>query len=261
MILIIPAIDLSGSQCVRRTGDKFTIERTFFRDPVKMAKLWRVQNARLLHLTSQAVDDSSRRIDAYPDEALLSRICEAVDIPVQLHASFQSMEDIEKTFESGIGRIILEVNSKDRLDFFSEVLTRFGQSRIVAGIHACAGVIDGGEGISAVEIGLNLERMNCRRIVYTDIIAESSLERLDFKAVESLASNLSRTRISVAGGIGGYEDLKHLAEIEKCGVDSVIIGRALYENRFACQICWCWNQKENVDLDRFSTAEFSGNQE
>jgi phosphoribosylformimino-5-aminoimidazole carboxamide ribotide isomerase len=37
-------------------------------------------------------------------------------------------------------------------------------------------------------------------------------------------------------------------------VDSVIVGRALYENRFPCQQFWAWHKKELVDLERFSTA-------
>jgi phosphoribosylformimino-5-aminoimidazole carboxamide ribotide isomerase len=40
-------------------------------------------------------------------------------------------------------------------------------------------------------------------------------------------------------------------------VDSVIIGRALYENRFPCQQFWCWNYKKQVDLDTFSSAELA----
>ncbi|MEX0599005.1 MAG: 1-(5-phosphoribosyl)-5-((5-phosphoribosylamino)methylideneamino)imidazole-4-carboxamide isomerase, partial [Rhodothermales bacterium] len=51
-----------------------------------------------------------------------------------------------------------------------------------------------------------------------------------------------------------YEDLIRLKEIESYGVDSVIIGRALYENKFPCQQFWCWNYKDDVDLDRYSTA-------
>jgi len=35
---------------------------------------------------------------------------------------------------------------------------------------------------------------------------------------------------------------------------AVIVGTALYENRFPCQQFWAWQDKGNVDLDTFSTA-------
>ena len=45
-------------------------------------------------------------------------------------------------------------------------------------------------------------------------------------------------RITAAGGIAGLDDLLKVQELEKFGMDSVVIGRAIYENRFACQRLW-----------------------
>jgi len=45
-------------------------------------------------------------------------------------------------------------------------------------------------------------------------------------------------RITASGGVGGLEDLLRVQELEQYGVDSVVIGRALYQNRFACQALW-----------------------
>ncbi len=58
--------------------------------------------------------------------------------------------------------------------------------------------------------------------------------------------------------MGDYRDLIALAALKPVGVDSVIVGRALYENRFPCQAVWCWHDKEHVDLDRYSTASLAG---
>jgi phosphoribosylformimino-5-aminoimidazole carboxamide ribotide isomerase len=42
----------------------------------------------------------------------------------------------------------------------------------------------------------------------------------------------------VGGGIGGPEQLWALQELKSIGIDSVVIGRALYENKFPCQGMW-----------------------
>jgi phosphoribosylformimino-5-aminoimidazole carboxamide ribotide isomerase len=45
-------------------------------------------------------------------------------------------------------------------------------------------------------------------------------------------------RVTTAGGIAGLDDLLKIQELEKYGVDSVVMGRALYENKFSCQGLW-----------------------
>ena len=45
-------------------------------------------------------------------------------------------------------------------------------------------------------------------------------------------------RVTCSGGISGLDDLLKVQELEKFGVDSAVIGRALYENKFSCQGIW-----------------------
>ena len=42
----------------------------------------------------------------------------------------------------------------------------------------------------------------------------------------------SGVRVTASGGVGALEDIARLTELESDGVDSVIVGKALYENRF-----------------------------
>lgn len=49
------------------------------------------------------------------------------------------------------------------------------------------------------------------------------------------ATNL---KITLSGGIGGYTDLIKVDKERNKQIDSVIIGRALYENKFPCQKIW-----------------------
>jgi phosphoribosylanthranilate isomerase len=42
----------------------------------------------------------------------------------------------------------------------------------------------------------------------------------------------SGARVTASGGVSSLEDISALCELEAAGVDSVIIGKALYENRF-----------------------------
>jgi phosphoribosylformimino-5-aminoimidazole carboxamide ribotide isomerase len=44
--------------------------------------------------------------------------------------------------------------------------------------------------------------------------------------------------ITIAGGIDGPHELWHCNTLQQYGVDSVIVVRALAENRFPCQFIW-----------------------
>lgn len=254
MLLIIPAIDLLEEFCVRKNNDAYQREAKYFDDPVKMAKLWRVQNAKSLHIAGHDPGDTCKR-------SILRAICEAVDIPIQLQGGLHSFEAIDSAFEAGVYRVIIEVSSDNSLDFFRRAQSKYGSSKTVAGIHARAGIVNDPADVhfesDAVILGETLEEYGCKRIVYTDLSNEDTLERENFEAFERMSSALKNTHLTAAGGIAGFEDLMRFDSMLKDGLDSVVIGEALYENRFPCQQSWCWNYKDEIDLSRFSSARLS----
>jgi len=253
--LIIPAIDLRDGRCVRLYQGEYDRETVYFEDPVQLAKLWRVQNACVLHL----VDLDAALGGSENNRAVIRRIAQALDIPVQLGGGIRSMEDIEAALDLGVYRVIIGTAAVRDPELISEAVARFGCSRIVVGIDAKDGEVrvqgwTEGSGVDAVDLALDMERRGVRRIVYTDISRDGTMEGPNLDAYRTMGTRLSLTRITASGGIGDYEDLIDLQDLTSVGVDSVIVGRALYENRFPCQQFWCWHDPEKVDLDTFSTA-------
>ncbi len=232
MFLIIPAIDLRNGHCIRRRGEQYGVETTYFDDPVKMAKLWRVQNARVLHLTDH---DDERTVN----RDTIAQIADALDIPVEVKGGIRTMDDVDALIEAGVYRAVLDDASDP--DFAEAAVAKHSCSRVVVALDATDG---------AIETALDLERRGVRRILYT----ATTPDGVDVEAYRALGSVLKKARITAAGGVTGYQDLLRLQEMKPLGLDSVILGRALYENRFPCQKLWCWHRKEVVNLDRFSTA-------
>jgi phosphoribosylformimino-5-aminoimidazole carboxamide ribotide isomerase len=258
MFLVIPAIDLRGGRCVRLHQGSYSRETVYFDDPVKMAKLWRVQNARVLHV----VDLDAARGGETHNREIIREICATLDIPVQVGGGIRSIDDIREALAAGVARVVLGTSAARDPDLVSEAVARFGARRIVVGIDARDGEVrvEGwteGSGLDAVDFALEMERRGCCRIVYTDISRDGTMEGPNIEAYRSLGSRLKGTRITASGGVGDYRDLIALASLRDVGVDSVIVGRALYENRFPCQALWCWHDKDEVDLDRFSTARLA----
>lgn len=255
MVLVIPAIDLRGGQCVRLYQGSYEKETVYYTDPVKMAKLWRVQNARVLHV----VDLDAARGGSDDNRAVIRDICAALDIPVQLGGGIRTMEDIEEALELGVYRVIIGTAAVRNPELVSEAVARFKCNRIVVGIDARDGEVrvEGwteGSGTDAIELAMDMEKRGVRRIVYTDISRDGTLQGPNVEAYRTLGKHLRLARVTASGGIGGYPDLLRIKELVPYRVDSVIIGRALYENRFPCQNVWCWNYKDDVDLNHFTTA-------
>ena len=278
-MLVIPAIDLRGGHCVRLRQGRYEDETVYFDDPVKMARLWRVQNARTLHLVDL---DAARRKHAAgaPDaagpattagvpyeaedesednRAVIHAIAEALDIPIQVGGGVRTMEDVEELLGAGVYRVVLGTAAVRDPDLVEAAVKRFTCSRVVVGLDARDGEVrvegwEAGSGVQAVDLALEMERRGVRRFVYTDISRDGMLEGPNLEAYRELAGALTRAHVTASGGVSGYRDLLRLRELVPLGVDSVIIGRALYENRFPCQQFWCWHRKSGVDLERYSTA-------
>jgi phosphoribosylformimino-5-aminoimidazole carboxamide ribotide isomerase len=255
MTLVIPAIDLRGGQCVRLHQGSYEEETVYFDDPVKMACLWRVQNARVLHVVDLDAalggSDDNRRV--------IRAICAKLDIPVQLGGGIRTMTDVDEAIDMGVYRVIIGTAAVRNPDLVEEAIGRYGCSRVVVGIDARDNEVrvqgwTEGSGIDAIDLSLEMERRGCRRIIYTDISRDGTLEGPNTEAYRALGSRLTKARITASGGIGDFRDLLRIQDLAPWRVDSVIVGKALYENRFPCQQFWCWHDKERVDLDRYSTA-------
>ncbi|PQJ34033.1 1-(5-phosphoribosyl)-5-[(5-phosphoribosylamino)methylideneamino]imidazole-4-carboxamide isomerase [Salinibacter sp. 10B] len=255
MALVIPAIDLRDGRCVQLHQGDYEEETVYFENPVKMAKLWRVQNARTLHI----VDLDAARGDENNNRPVIRKICDALDIPIQLGGGIRSLEQIEEALEMGVYRVILGTAAVRNPDLVEEAIDRFSSNRIVVGIDARDGEVrvqgwTEGSGLDAVEFAKDMEERGVRRIVYTDISRDGTMSGPNVDAYRTMGTHLSKAKITASGGVGGYDDLLSIQTLQPYGVDSVIVGTALYENRFPCQQFWAWHEKDEVDLDTFSTA-------
>jgi phosphoribosylformimino-5-aminoimidazole carboxamide ribotide isomerase len=256
MTLVIPAIDLRDGRCVQLHQGDYDEETVYFEDPVKMAKLWRVQNARTLHLVDL---DAARGDDEHNNRDVIRAICDVLDIPIQLGGGIRSMEQIEAALDMGVYRVILGTASVRNPDLVEAAIDRFSPQQVVVGLDARDGEVrvqgwTEGSGLDAVAFAREMEGRGVRRFIYTDISRDGTMDGPNIEAYRELADTLSQAKITASGGVGSYEDLLALQTLEPYGVDSVIVGTALYENRFPCQQFWAWNDKDQVDLDTFSTA-------
>ncbi len=243
MLLIIPAIELRAEHCVRKVDG---LEDTpYGDDPVQMVKLWRVENTKSLHVT----DIDGAVCGRLMNTEIVKQMVKAVDIPIELGGGLRTFDDVCNAFELGVYRVLVSTMIIENPDDAKRVLDKFGASKVVAGIDAIDGfaAIHGWQetsGLTPLSVALNAKALGFKRLVYTDVRLHANLEGVNLEMLQQLAE-ITGMRVTSAGGIRGLEDLLKVQDLQKYGVDSVIIGRALYENKFSCQAIWRMCEKDN----------------
>jgi len=236
MLLIIPAIDIRGGHCVQMV--RGVEGYSYSDDPAEMARLWRKENAKSLHVTDVDGAKQGRLVNV----DCIREIVSTVDIPVELGGGLRSVDAVKQAFELGVYRVLISTMLIENPDEAKRVVDTYGPSKVVLGIDALNGIVathgwTESSGLTALSVALNAKALGFRRVVYTDIHLDGTLRGVNLRVLRELAQKTGM-RITSAGGISGLDDLLEVQELEKVGVDSVVIGRALYENRFSCQGLW-----------------------
>jgi phosphoribosylformimino-5-aminoimidazole carboxamide ribonucleotide (ProFAR) isomerase len=55
-------------------------------------------------------------------------------------------------------------------------------------------------------------------------------------------------KVTASGGVSSLGDLKKLAELERDGVDEVIVGKAIYERKLDLREAYLWLTKTRLEL-------------
>ena len=79
-----------------------------------------------------------------------------------------------------------------------------------------------------------LDAAGCTRFVVTDVSKDGTLEGPNVQLLREVAA-ATDAKVTASGGISTLDDLRELALYENQGIDSAIIGKALYEGRFSLE--------------------------
>jgi phosphoribosylformimino-5-aminoimidazole carboxamide ribotide isomerase len=226
-VLILPAIDLRGGQCVRLRQGDFAQETVFGSDPVAIARRWVEQGAAYLHI----VDLDGARAGRPVNGNYVRRIVAAAGVPCQLGGGIRSDDDIAAALDFGVDRVVVGTRAESDPDWLQRASRRFPE-QIVLGIDARDGrvAVNGWteqSPRSALELARRCDSWPLAALVYTDINRDGMLEGPNVEAFEELVAAV-KLPIIASGGVTSAEDVHRLKAV---GVAGCIIGRALYEGR------------------------------
>ena len=227
-MLILPAIDLRGGNCVRLVKGDFKQETIYSEHPEEIALRWEGEGAEFLHVVDLdgALAGEPQNMDA------IKQILQAVTIPVEVGGGIRSMESIDRLLSIGISRVILGSVAVHKEELVREACSAYG-NRIVVGIDAKKGIVatDGWEksaSISAVELAKKLGAFGLETIIYTDISRDGTLSGVNVTETAHLA-RASGIKVIASGGVKSISDIEELKKRECDGIIGVIVGKSIYE--------------------------------
>ena len=227
-MLIIPAIDIKNGKCVRLKQGRMSDETIFSDKPEEMAKKWFECGAERLHLV-----DLDGAVSGQPvNRKTISRIVEAIPIPVELGGGVRDMATLGAYFDLGLQYVILGTVAYKNPDFVKEAC-RLYPGRIILGIDARNNRI-AVEGWTE-EINLTPETLAKRyendglaAIIYTDINRDGMRTGCNVETTGALAGTTDIPVIA-SGGISDMDDVLKILPLAANGVTGLIAGRALYD--------------------------------
>lgn len=227
-MILYPAIDLKGGQCVRLVRGDMNQATVFNDDPAAQAGAFAASGAEWLHLVDLDGAFAGRPVNAAAVEAILG----AVDIPVQLGGGIRDLATIGDWLARGVRRVILGTAAVRNPDLVIEACRRW-PGQVAVGIDARGGrvAVEGWAKeteLHAGELARRFADAGVAAIIHTDIDRDGVLQGIDLAATAALARAVS-VPVIASGGVSTLDEVRALAADGV--IAGAVIGRALYDGR------------------------------
>lgn len=225
-MLILPAIDLRAGKCVRLRQGSYDDETVYDNDPSAVAAAFCEQGAKWIHV----VDLDGAKSGSPQNFAALSMIVEtAPEAQIQFGGGIRDLRTAEQALALGVSRVVVGTQLVRDPDGSAAMIQALGD-RLAAGIDARAGMaaVAGWTettNTSAIDLALRIQEAGVARVIVTDIGRDGMLGGPN---LEMLKEMVARLRIPVVAS-GGASSIADVEALNALGVESVIVGKAIYE--------------------------------
>lgn len=229
---LYPAIDIRGGRAVRLLQGDYERETAYDADPVEAAMRWAGEGARFLHV----VDLDGAKAGMPQNLDVVQRIAAAVSCPIQVGGGLRDSAAVDAALGAGAERVVIGTAALRDPEFLGAAIEEHGD-HIVVSVDARDGRValegwteEGGEGV--VEAVRALSGRGVARFLCTAIEVDGTMEGPALGELGAIAASTD-AQVIASGGVGKLADLEALARGAAPNVEGVVVGRALYEQRFS----------------------------
>lgn len=234
-LTLLPAVDVADGQAVRLVQGAAGTE-TSYGAPLEAAMNWQNAGAEWIHLVD--LDAAFGRGSNYD---LLADVVGKLDVKVELSGGIRDNASLEAALATGCARVNIGTAALENPEWCREVIANYGD-RVAIGLDVLneegqwrlrgrGWVSDGGDLWEVLE---RLDAQGASRFVVTDVSRDGTLQGPNVELLREVAA-ATDAPIVASGGVSSLDDIAAIATLVDEGVDSAIVGKALYAGRFTLE--------------------------
>lgn len=234
---LYPAIDILQGSAVRLLKGDFEASTVYDSDPLDAAMKWVSDGAEWLHV----VDLDGARAGEPVNIEQLRRIAAESGVLVQYGGGLRSASSALAALEAGASRVVIGTAAFTEPAMLDELLAETEPEQVAVGVDVRGGLVATHGWLQTSELRAReaigaLRDRGVGRFIFTNIDHDGTLGGANREEVEAVARDVGDGALIFSGGIGTLDDLRGLLalreELGLEGLEGVIVGKALYEQRF-----------------------------
>jgi phosphoribosylformimino-5-aminoimidazole carboxamide ribotide isomerase len=227
---IFPAIDIINGECVRLTKGLAENKTIYEKSPVEMAKIYQDNGFETIHVV-----DLDATLGKGNNDKTLELIRKNIDIKIEVAGGIRDKAAIQNKINQGFDIIVIGTFAIKGIDEVSKF-----ENNILDKISIAIDLKDnkiashGWQQTStdSLESVLNIyNELPIHSFFVTDVANDGMLSGLNFSTFESI-QKLTEKKITIGGGV---KDLSDVQIGIKNSFDHMVIGKAIYENKFSLE--------------------------
>ena len=227
-MILYPAIDLRGGNCVRLLRGDYAQETIYADDPVQQALKFVEAGVEWIHM----VDLDAALTGEPTNRAAIKAVCAAVGVPVQVGGGVRTEDAAKALFDAGVARVVIGTAALENPDLVHAVAAN---NAVAVGLDARGGEVathgwTERSGRSVSELAAEFADAGVAALVVTEISRDGTLEGPDIVGLSELLA-LTSIPVIASGGVGNLDHLVDLSSVEANGrrFEGAIVGKAIYE--------------------------------
>ena len=242
---IIPAIDILDGKVVRLREGDYDQKTEYDISLQEMIDKYHSNGTDFIHI----IDLNGAKGDFSNQEALF-KIIQHTEMKVQYGGGIRTIEHVNSLLDAGIHRVIVGTQAITNPNFLPELSAAFAKkedyaNRIVIAIDVLDEVIkySGWMESSPIKLMDYVDRclsLGFFRFLCTDINKDGKLGGAAVDLYKKLLEHSPMIKLIASGGVSSMADIYELAKLP---IRSVVVGKAIYEDRISIEEIKEWNLK------------------
>lgn len=230
-MILLPAMDLIGGQCVRLAQGRFDDATIYSSNPLEAVLSFQEKGASWVHI----VDLDGAREGRPVQHELIADIARSTEVNLQVAGGIREAEQLAFLFDAGVGRVAIGSLAVKQPELVRGFILRFGPDRITLAldVNIVKGVprvaVSGWTETSQLSLwDVAAFYPDGRHLLVTDIGRDGMMTGPNIDLLIETVRRLPDMAVQASGGVSSLADLEAAAG---AGAAGAIVGKALWEGK------------------------------